>query len=169
MVLTAITQRANLTAWAIYSKSSQLLYQNGKQCNKSLITRKLSSCCSPDSLMDVNKYEKLSDETLELLCQQFEEMIETQTKLDDSDVELSNGVLTVKLAGNGTYVINKQTPNRQIWLSSPFSGPKRYDWMTNSWIYKRDQTSLQQLLSQEVSKYINNSVNFDLDSLKQLV
>ena len=27
----------------------------------------------------------------------------------------------------GTYVINKQTPNKQIWLSSPISGPKRYD------------------------------------------
>ena len=25
-------------------------------------------------------------------------------------------------------MINKQTPNRQIWLSSPVSGPKRYDW-----------------------------------------
>jgi hypothetical protein len=30
-----------------------------------------------------------------------------------------SGVLTVKLGKHGTYVINKQTPNRQIWLSSP--------------------------------------------------
>lgn len=30
-----------------------------------------------------------------------------------------SGVLTVKLGRHGTYVINKQTPNRQIWLSSP--------------------------------------------------
>ncbi len=29
------------------------------------------------------------------------------------------GVLTVKLGQKGTYVINKQTPNRQIWMSSP--------------------------------------------------
>ncbi len=29
------------------------------------------------------------------------------------------GVLTVKLGKLGTYVINKQTPNRQIWWSSP--------------------------------------------------
>ena len=28
-------------------------------------------------------------------------------------------MLTVKLGRHGTYVINKQTPNRQIWLSSP--------------------------------------------------
>lgn len=29
----------------------------------------------------------------------------------------------------GTYVLNKQPPNKQIWLSSPISGPKRYDWV----------------------------------------
>uniref|UniRef100_A0A914RUA2 Frataxin n=1 Tax=Parascaris equorum TaxID=6256 RepID=A0A914RUA2_PAREQ len=36
------------------------------------------------------------------------------------------GVITAKVGRDkGTYVINKQTPNRQIWLSSPISGPKR--------------------------------------------
>lgn len=29
------------------------------------------------------------------------------------------GVLTLSLAGRGTYVINKQAPNHQIWSSSP--------------------------------------------------
>lgn len=33
---------------------------------------------------------------------------------------LQDGVLTLSLGGSlGTYVINKQTPNKQIWLSSP--------------------------------------------------
>ena len=41
---------------------------------------------------------------------------------------LQQGVLTVRLGDFGTYVINKQTPNRQIWMSSPLSGPVRYDW-----------------------------------------
>lgn len=31
-----------------------------------------------------------------------------------------SGVLTLKLGSNGTYVINKQPPNKQIWLSSPW-------------------------------------------------
>lgn len=30
-----------------------------------------------------------------------------------------DGVLTMQLGSHGTYVINKQTPNKQIWLSSP--------------------------------------------------
>lgn len=47
---------------------------------------------------------------------------------DDFDVSYSMGVITAKVGRDkGTYVINKQTPNRQIWLSSPISGPKRQD------------------------------------------
>lgn len=35
-------------------------------------------------------------------------------------VHAQSGVLTIKVGGDhGTYVINKQTPNKQIWLSSP--------------------------------------------------
>jgi frataxin-like iron-binding protein CyaY len=32
---------------------------------------------------------------------------------------MQQGVLTARLGPYGTYVYNKQTPNRQIWLSSP--------------------------------------------------
>jgi len=32
---------------------------------------------------------------------------------------LQDGVLIVQLGNKGTYVINKQTPNQQIWFSSP--------------------------------------------------
>lgn len=44
-------------------------------------------------------------------------------------MEFSAGVLTVYIDGKGTWVINKQPPNRQIWLSSPVSGPRRFDWV----------------------------------------
>lgn len=60
-------------------------------------------------------------------------------------------------------MINKQPPNKQIWLSSPISGPKRYDWSvegesmdqkegggSGDWIYIRDGTSLSDLLRKEV-------------------
>lgn len=35
------------------------------------------------------------------------------------DVNYEDGVVTLALGPHGTYVINKQTPNRQIWWSSP--------------------------------------------------
>jgi frataxin len=43
------------------------------------------------------------------------------------DIAYSQGVLNIKLGGAGTWVINKQTPNRQLWWSSPMSGPQRYE------------------------------------------
>lgn len=73
------------------------------------------------------------------------------------------GVLTITTQDKGTYVINKQPPNKQIWLSSPISGPKRYDWCiigegqnskedtaSGSWVYGRDGSTLDGLLLEEL-------------------
>lgn len=66
-------------------------------------------------------------------------------------------MLTVNLGSKyGTYVINRQTPNRQIWLSSPSSGPKRYDFvgeksgLKGKWIYRHTGESLHDLLQKEL-------------------
>lgn len=71
--------------------------------------------------------------------------------------------MTIRTEEKGTYVLNKQPPNKQIWLSSPISGPKRYDWTvtgdgqggkegtaTGNWVYTRDQTTLDQLILEEL-------------------
>lgn len=62
-----------------------------------------------------------------------------------------------------TFVLNKQPPNKQIWLSSPISGPKRFDWVVSQegmdfkegggqgdWIYLRDGSSLTEILRKEL-------------------
>lgn len=56
-----------------------------------------------------------------LLLDSLSEQIEANSAAFVEDVTLSDGVLTVVCKGNRTYVINKQTPNLQVWLSSPFS------------------------------------------------
>lgn len=61
-------------------------------------------------------------------------------------------------------MINKQPPNKQIWLSSPVSGPKRYDYVvfdegqaqkegtaTGDWVYLRDGSTLTELFLRELS------------------
>ena len=78
------------------------------------------------------------------------------------DPSYSQGVMTLRTS-NGTYVINKQPPNRQIWLSSPVSGPKRYDWVSfgdggdgggvvgqGGWVYLRDGSGMSGLLREEL-------------------
>ncbi|KAL3976412.1 hypothetical protein ACER0C_022298 [Sarotherodon galilaeus] len=112
------------------------------------------------SELSVATYEKLADETLDALADYFEDLTDEAFTGADYDVVFSSGVLTVKLGGDhGTYVINKQTPNKQIWLSSPTSGPKRYDWTGERWVYTHDGISLHQLLSKEFSIIFNKNID----------
>ncbi|KAF0990882.1 hypothetical protein HZS_848, partial [Henneguya salminicola] len=67
----------------------------------------------------------------------------------------------MNLEPHGTYVINKQTPNKQIWLSSPISGPKRFDCINNKWVYKRNLDTLNELLSSEISKILQTDIIID--------
>jgi frataxin len=73
---------------------------------------------------------------------------------------LQDGVLTVQLGSpHGTYVINRQRPNLQLWLSSPQSGPKRYDFVNGLWLYKHDGMPLHRLLEQELSKIMSKPID----------
>ncbi|TEB39306.1 Frataxin [Coprinellus micaceus] len=80
------------------------------------------------------------------------------------EVEYHSGVLTLDLGDHGTYVVNKQPPNKQIWLSSPLSGPKRYDYSEelDDWIYARDNQTLGNLLNEELSTALGQPVNLHI-------
>lgn len=121
-----------------------------------------------------NKYEQASNETLESLTERFELIFDEladkgEVRLDDdADVTFSNGVLTIKLGKDlGTYVINKQSPNLQIWLSSPVSGPKRFDLIDHTWIYKHTGETLHQLLARELSEALRIHIDFSTCSFAQ--
>lgn len=116
------------------------------------------------SSLDETAYERLAEETLDALAEFFEDLADKPYTLEDYDVSFGGGVLTIKLGGDlGTYVINKQTPNKQIWLSSPSSGPKRYDWTGKNWVYSHDGMSLHELLARELTEAFNTKL--DLSSL----
>ncbi|CAH1115176.1 unnamed protein product [Psylliodes chrysocephalus] len=113
----------------------------------------------PDTIfkeVDPTTFEKVCEETLESLSDFFEELLESNEKLRKGDVSFSSGVLTVNLGKHGTYVMNRQTPNKQIWLSSPKSGPKRYDFVPDGgyWIYKHDFKTLHELLENELTSIL---------------
>ncbi|XP_014444823.1 frataxin, mitochondrial [Tupaia chinensis] len=125
--------------------------------------KKLGTLGDPSSL-DETTYERLAEETLDSLAEFFEDLADKPYMFDDYDVSFGSGVLTIKLGGDlGTYVINKQTPNKQIWLSSPSSGPKRYDWTGKNWVYSHDGISLHELLSTELTEALKTTL--DLSSL----
>ena len=103
-------------------------------------TRSASSAAGDD-------YVALADEALDTILERADELSDER---DDVEAELSSGVLTLKIAGAGTWVINKQVPNRQLWLSSPVSGPCRYEYVDGTWTHTRDGSSLSELLEREL-------------------
>ncbi|KAL6853470.1 hypothetical protein ACP4OV_019499 [Aristida adscensionis] len=110
-------------------------------------------------IMSEDEYHKLADETIHDLLEKLEEYGDS-LQMDGFDIDYGNQVLTLRLGDSGTYVVNKQTPNRQIWLSSPVSGPSRFDWdaATNGWIYRRTGANLVQLLEKEISELCGSPV-----------
>ncbi|KAF7284338.1 hypothetical protein GWI33_022321 [Rhynchophorus ferrugineus] len=90
-----------------------------------------------------------------------EEFIDHSIYDKAGDVSYGAGVLTIDLGKFGTYVINKQSPNKQIWLSSPTSGPKRYDYsmQKDCWIYKHDGNTLHQLLKTEFELILDKQID----------
>ncbi|KAF9535570.1 hypothetical protein CPB83DRAFT_901271 [Crepidotus variabilis] len=119
-----------------------------------------------ESDMTMHEYHAESDQAMEDLMETLEELVD-ESEESDYEVEYHAGVLTLKVGENGTYVINKQPPNKQIWLSSPKSGPKRYDFHKESgrWRYSRDGQTIDDLLSEELSDIFNQPVVIDVGGL----
>jgi frataxin len=102
-------------------------------------------------------YHNVADETLDEIQDVVETALEDHIEDGTYEVVLASGVLTMTLPPHGTWVLNKQTPNRQIWWSSPLSGPRRYEYDddVNEWVFTRDDShsmTLKQAMKDEFEK-----------------
>jgi frataxin len=90
----------------------------------------------------------MSDQTFESLADSLLKALETG--LGD-DAELQGGILTVE-ADEGTWLVNKHAPTRQVWLSSPKSGARHYAFDEGAGLWKdtRGGADLLTLLSGEL-------------------
>lgn len=118
------------------------------RCNKIINTGSDNYLCNQIRLFqNVSQYHDVADHTLHTIQDAVEDMIEdnfdtdTNTGGDDvlPEVNYASGVLTLSFPPHGTWVINKQTPNQQLWWSSPLSGPRRYEYVEERerWVYTR--------------------------------
>jgi len=99
----------------------------------------------------------VADTTLEDIA----DSLVDQADKPEYDIDLSQGVLTIELGPSlGTYVLNTQKPNRQIWMSSPTSGPWRYGWdeEDRAWKSTRDGHILRQRMNAELKQACGMSV-----------
>ncbi|BAT85001.1 hypothetical protein LR48_Vigan03g200300 [Vigna angularis] len=111
------------------------------------------------SLLDESEFHRLADSTIHSVQEKLEDYGDL-VEVDGFDIDYGNDVLTVKLGDCGTYVLNKQTPNRQLWLSSPLSGPSRFDWDrdTKAWIYRRNKANLYKILEGELEQLCGKAI-----------
>lgn len=102
-------------------------------------------------LLSTNQFHIIADGTLESINSGFERLMDMNP---DIDTDLGQGVLTLNVPSAGTYVINKQPPVKQIWLSSPISGPKKFDFNeeTKKWVNQRGVSTLSDILTSETLK-----------------
>jgi len=128
--------------------------------------------------LSMGDYHRMSAHSLDTLTSQLEELMETQdidaleekapqgSEEGEWDVEYATGVINVRLGSYGTYVINKQPPTQQLWLSSPTSGPKRFDYDTDKgvWFTYRDGELFlfHELLSRELSAVFDTPLSLHL-------
>ncbi|TFK41389.1 hypothetical protein BDQ12DRAFT_626819 [Crucibulum laeve] len=134
--------------------------------------RRMMSTPAPQinsSTLSIDAYNTLSDSTMDTLLESLEELLD-EAGVPEYEVDYHAGVLTLILGDKGTYVINKQPPNKQIWLSSPFSGPKRYDYSAgqDDWIYTRDNRALGELLNEELSQVFRQKIELGATHISAL-
>jgi frataxin len=104
--------------------------------------------------MDASQFESRADATLARLEQALE------AAGDGLDIELVGGILTLELEAGGIYQINKHSPNREIWLSSPVSGAWHFAWneADRVWRSTRGAERLEDLLGRELSEALGEVI-----------
>ena len=65
------------------------------------------------------------------------------------DVDLNDSILTLE-TDDGTFVINKQNAVREVWLSSPITGPYHFSFTKGRWTNKMGK-DLFQILTEELN------------------
>ncbi|KDN39588.1 hypothetical protein RSAG8_08744, partial [Rhizoctonia solani AG-8 WAC10335] len=158
--LRSLRQTSSRSIWTHTARSAMVLPNVYRRDGAGHDYSKRTMTTYKPSDITMQEYHRASDKTMESLVDTLENLIDENTDLP-YEVDYSSGVLTLKLDDKGTYVINKQPPNKQIWLSSPRSGPKRYDLDAthNEWFYNRDNTTMRSLLEEELSEVFGRPIS----------
>lgn len=114
------------------------------------LSKKAVQVCSRVGFPTSVNFESLADTFLESLEEKLEILEESEIL---RDMHYSQGVLTIDMGTEGVWVINKQSPNKQLWWSSPKSGPMRFhlDEVNGNWRCTRDNNDLVDILRRELS------------------
>ena len=147
-ITTALTETSNTTRRRFLFTGTTSISNTSIStiASTSASTRAFSGCSQ--FFENESEFHTVADETLEDIQDAVDVALEeyyTENENDNGDNDdefetvYASGVLNMTFPPHGTWVLNKQTPNRQIWWSSPISGPRRYEYDENisEWMYTR--------------------------------
>ncbi|MDX1916612.1 MAG: iron donor protein CyaY [Rickettsiaceae bacterium] len=100
--------------------------------------------------------ERLFHEAANMLIEKIMHNIESCDDKNIIDYDYSNEVLMLEINAQ-IYVINKQSFKREIWLSSPISGPHHFIFKENQWINNNLET-IDLILSKELSDLTQQNI-----------
>jgi frataxin len=104
--------------------------------------------------METSQFESFADKTLARL----------QAAIEDAegglDADLVGGILTIETESGAKYLLNRNAPNRQLWLSSPVSGAWHFAWsdVGQAWLSTRGGERLEDLLARELSEATGEAI-----------
>ena len=106
---------------------------------------------TPGQIPVEDPFQDTADETLNCVFDTVESWVDSH-ELVDYDGSIQAGVVTLSFGTNGTFVLNKQAPARQLWLSSPISGPSHYTLCKErgDWVDARNGRKLLSCLTSEL-------------------
>ncbi len=91
--------------------------------------------------------------------------LESQTEALDTDIdcEISSGILTFEFANGSKVIVNRQTPNREIWVAAK-SGGFHFRLDADIWRDTRSNQTLEALLSRVCSEQSGSDIAFSFRS-----
>lgn len=93
------------------------------------------------------------------LLEKILECMESADALEDVDMDLIDGVLTVEFEDGAQIIINRQSSAEQIWVASPL-GPAHFSFYDdkNDWLDDKTSVSLKSTLEQAFSEKLGQAV-----------
>jgi CyaY protein len=109
-----------------------------------------------DKIMNAPSFSVIAEQTLEQIAESLEEL----EALEDADIDMIDGVLTVEFEDGSQMILNRQEAAGQIWLASP-EGPAHFGQSGDGdeWLNDKNGEELITVLGRIISNKTGTSVS----------
>ena len=106
--------------------------------------------------MNTASFSVIAEQVLEDIAERLEEI----EALEDADIDMIDGVLTVEFEDRTQMILNRQEPTKQIWLASP-EGPAHFgqSGSGDEWLNDKNGEELFAVLSRVISNKTGQTIS----------